>query len=25
LDLAIKITSVVDENIYRKLMSVYEK
>jgi len=25
LDLAIKVTSVVDENIYRKLMSVYEK
>ena len=25
LDLAIKVTSVIDDNIYRKLMSVYEK
>ena len=25
LDLAIKITAVIDENIYRKLMGVYEK
>ena len=25
LDLAIKVTSVVDENIYRKLMVVYDK
>ena len=25
LDISIKTTSIVDENIYRKLMSVYEK
>ena len=25
LDIAIKVTSLIDENIYRKLMSVYEK